>query len=184
MDPPALMREFRREAAAGMQGNATVSVTEMMLHGDRFRASDVEQVFRDLERLALEDDSSSVRGQAAWAFALAGSDGISHPRGDIVARCASLYNLSNDPWVKETLVSVMRWQADRPAAIRFLSKVITDPAPTPSDDSPGRYAVIALAAMGEDGQMELRRLDQQARIVDAAARRQLDAVAKSGYRNR
>jgi hypothetical protein len=184
VDPAVLLREFRREASEGGQGSATSLVSQMMVHGDQFRPTDVQQVLDELERLVLTGESSEVRGQAAWAFALAGAEGVHQPRRDIVPRCARLYSQSSDPWVKETLISVMRRQVDRPAAIRFLSDVITDPGPAISDDSPGRYAVIALAAMGEDGQAELRRLDQEAQIADKSARKQLDAVAKSSYRNR
>jgi hypothetical protein len=183
VDVVALLDGFQRDAANGGRGASTSTLSEMMLFGERFHPADVDRVSRELERLAVEGSASSVRGQAAWVFALAGARGIAHPRSDIVARCARLYARSADPWVQEQLVRVMRFQADEPAAIQFLSGVITAPPPKASDDTPGRYAVILLAAMGANGQAELRRLDQPGRVVDAAARRQLDAVAKLGYHN-
>lgn len=182
--PTELLAAFEHDYDA--TGKATsagsLDLTYVLMHHTEFPSADVEALLQGLERIALVGDASPLRAAAVLRLVIPGSLQSRSPVPNMMGRLERIYQGTNDPLVRSSVVSSMAELAQRQAALRFLEKVAVQ-APEAAD-FPGSAsrALGTLVAMGDEGREVLRRLHESEAIRDPEARYELSVLASRGYR--
>lgn len=181
--PEQLLAAFaRRQGPRNEQDAASRDVTHVLSHPQDYPPADLEAFLLGLERLAVDAETSRLRGEAAFAVSLPGSRRKPHPVKGTVARLERIYRRSDDDYVQAMVVAGMADVAERREALEFLEPIaVQDPQQA---DFPGAAsrALNSMWAMEEDGRAVLERLHVTGSVRDPKARHELAVLAGRGFR--
>ena len=162
MDARDALLRFETHAKAGRAG-----VPDAVRHPENYPRTTVDSVLAGLENLALNGDPDLVRGEAAMALSLAGSE--KHPIAGLFEKVVQVYQRSNSHLVRVTVIRYVARGQDRARAIEFLKSTATTPAPPRFDAAPF-LAAQELSFMGAEGRAILSKLYANGAIRDVRAR--------------
>ncbi len=149
-----------------------------------------------LERQALSSNGCDSRTLALLPIAFAGrrssdpSSAPPPPYPGIVDRLARIYRQTGVCGLRDKVIPLMVFQAERQAAVTFLEGVAQEPTST-APSPPGATheiwplpvsAVGALAALDQPGEVALRRLSAEGAVREPMAREALRRLARQGFR--
>jgi len=177
--PGELVAAYAREAQSPT-GDVTANrdVTHILTHHTEYTAAEVNTVLEGLEAVTLSSAPGRSRAKAALLMATPGSSRAAKPLSGIFPRLARVYNGNKDPLVRSSVLAAMGQLVDRRETTAFLERVAkTEPA----GGLAGR-AVASLVMMGDEGRAALKRLHDSKVVTDPDVRRDLDQIAKNGYR--
>jgi hypothetical protein len=157
-----LLTSFENRAETG-----PASLGTLLRRPELYNKKVIDSVVVGLEKLALTSSSPSVRSNAAWNLAVAGSAKMSDP--GVLDRLTRVYQRSHDELVRRSILGRMYQQQNKKGAIQFLMKVASQAPDQLGYEEAALEAVSGLSYMGDEGRAALLELKNSGRLKDPSA---------------
>jgi hypothetical protein len=180
--PAQLFAAFVQERQSlNDQTNASLDLTHILTHRSDYPPQDVEYLLRELEEFSLTGKPEWLRSETVLRLSLPGSNRSTNPAAGTFTRLERVYQRSNDPLVKRSVVGAMGTIVESQQACAFLERVATK---EPADfGGAASKAMTSLLIQGEQGRAVLKRLHESGAVRDPKAKHGLAVLAKNGYRD-